>query len=397
MNRLDMQQVINDRVPFLVESNSEKWKEFERLRKEFVRDYPAKSITNLKLDEYVIGKGRKNRSFCYRIEYDLYDLGRISGSAFATQYGIWYGQYGEDTKHDYQFTKKFGSKLDEAFATVKSSIVDLLEHPDDLDRLIKNKLAPMFKGKILFLYHPDKYLNIFSKEHLIHFTSQLNLINKSDSELALQRALLDYRNSWGEFNNKPVYLFSTFLYDEFRYHKKEKSANIPLLKDAVTGAVVINGLPEVNNKKLIPGKGKPDYNERDKNIRVIGARGEKIVFEKEKERLAKAGKKGLANKIEHVSEKDDSAGYDILSFEIDGSERPIEVKATSQKSFDNGFYLTDNELKKSAEIRNYHIYFVTSALSDKPVIYVKPQPEFLNNKNFELSPLLYKVKFSREE
>jgi hypothetical protein len=398
MNRLEMQQVINDRVPFLVESNGEKWEEFEQLRKEFVKDYPLKSIAILKLDEYVIGKGRENRSFCYRIERELNELGSMIG-ANSAKFGIWYGHRGENSEEGYQFTRKFGESKNEAFRNVKKTIADLLEAADenDYDELQNNPLSPMFKGKILFLYYPDKFLNIFSGEHLKHFIAQLNLISESVNEIELQKVLLKYRKSWKELKHHPVYLFSSLLYDQFGYPYEEKVKNICLLKEAVNGALIKNGLPEVNNKKSIPGKGKTDYNERDKNKRIIGARGEKIVLEKEKERLVKEGKQELVNKVEHISEKDDSAGYDILSFEIDGSERPIEVKATSQKSFDNGFYLTDNELKKSAEIPNYHIYFITSALSNKPVIYVKPQPEFLNNKNFVLSPLLYKVKFSREE
>ena len=89
MNRLEMQAIIKDRVPFLIEQYQHAGKEYEELRQAFVKDYSIERIGNLLLDEYVIGKGADNRSFCYRIERELDQLGRILGptaSKFGTTY-----------------------------------------------------------------------------------------------------------------------------------------------------------------------------------------------------------------------------------------------------------------------------------------------------------------------
>lgn len=51
----------------------------------------------------------------------------------------------------------------------------------------------------------------------------------------------------------------------------------------------------------------------------------------ERERLIGVNKTDLANKIEHSAAiKDDGLGYDLISFDVDGSKIYIEVKATKQ-------------------------------------------------------------------
>ena len=54
----------------------------------------------------------------------------------------------------------------------------------------------------------------------------------------------------------------------------------------------------------------------------------------------------MIDKIKHVSKTNDLAGYDILSFNDDGSERYIEVK-TTKGGKRTEFYLTANELAYS--------------------------------------------------
>lgn len=58
----------------------------------------------------------------------------------------------------------------------------------------------------------------------------------------------------------------------------------------------------------------------------VGDRGESFVLKHEKLRLRKAGKHELARKVEWTSRYAVAKGYDIKSFELDGSPRYIEVK-----------------------------------------------------------------------
>ena len=85
------------------------------------------------------------------------------------------------------------------------------------------------------------------------------------------------------------------------------------------------------------GRGKIDYEARQKNSKRTGDRGELIVLALEKQRLIQGGKSELAEKVDHVADREDGLGYDILSFEDDGTNRPIEVKATTAPNLQTDF------------------------------------------------------------
>ncbi len=89
---------------------------------------------------------------------------------------------------------------------------------------------------------------------------------------------------------------------------------------------------------------KYDVAGRDARNRALGHAGEERVLAHEHANLLAAGRTDLAARIRWVSHVDgDGAGYDIRSFDTDGSDRLIEVKTT------NGwertpFHITRNEL-----------------------------------------------------
>lgn len=91
----------------------------------------------------------------------------------------------------------------------------------------------------------------------------------------------------------------------------------------------------------------------------IGDLGELWVVEEEKKYLHRNGKNKLAQKVEHVAKsKGDGFGYDILSYELDGTPKYIEVKATKGNK-NSTFYVTRNELEKSIIEKNrYFLYRV---------------------------------------
>ena len=79
----------------------------------------------MKLDDFVIGKGSRNRSFWYRLEREMDNLGRILG-ATAFKFGVYYGKRGKDPSLRYRFSPKWGNRAEEAFSSVKADIVALL-------------------------------------------------------------------------------------------------------------------------------------------------------------------------------------------------------------------------------------------------------------------------------
>ncbi|ALA18574.1 MULTISPECIES: DUF3883 domain-containing protein [unclassified Chelatococcus] len=97
---------------------------------------------------------------------------------------------------------------------------------------------------------------------------------------------------------------------------------------------------------------KYDVAERDARNWALGRAGEERVLAHERASLLAAGRTDLAERIRWVSHVDgDGAGYDIRSFDMDGSDRLIEVKTT------NGwertpFHITRNELAVAEARRN---------------------------------------------
>lgn len=92
-----------------------------------------------------------------------------------------------------------------------------------------------------------------------------------------------------------------------------------------------------------------NYLEREAKNRSLGLAGELFALEVEHRRLWMAGKKQLAERLEHVSQtRGDGLGYDILSFERDGRERYIEVKTTTFGQM-TPFYASRGEVAMSEE------------------------------------------------
>jgi hypothetical protein len=102
-----------------------------------------------------------------------------------------------------------------------------------------------------------------------------------------------------------------------------------------------------------------DYLARESHNRSLGKAGELFVMTLEAQRLHAAGKKALAERVEHVSEtQGDGLGFDVLSFETDGRERLIEVKTTAFGEL-TPFFVSRNELARSnADAGHYQLYRV---------------------------------------
>lgn len=100
-----------------------------------------------------------------------------------------------------------------------------------------------------------------------------------------------------------------------------------------------------------------DYLALEARNSALGLEGERFVLNYERTRLVHAGKPNLADSIEHTSvEEGDGAGFDIRSYETDGSDRFIEVK-TTKGGIHTPVYLSRNELRVSEDKRErYHLF-----------------------------------------
>ncbi|OIP83252.1 MAG: hypothetical protein AUK44_05525 [Porphyromonadaceae bacterium CG2_30_38_12] len=100
-----------------------------------------------------------------------------------------------------------------------------------------------------------------------------------------------------------------------------------------------------------------DYIQKEIRNKHLGLLGELFILKNEIEFLNNNGKADLAAKVQHVSvEIGDGLGYDILSFDLNGNEKKIEVK-TTRSDITRPFYLTRNEIDVSILFsNNYYLY-----------------------------------------
>lgn len=99
--------------------------------------------------------------------------------------------------------------------------------------------------------------------------------------------------------------------------------------------------------------------ERDHRNRSLGRAGEEFVVNLERRQLTGADRADLARKVRWVAAEDgDGAGYDVLSFDVTGRERLLEVKTTNG-SARTPFFVTRNERALATERpRDWRIYRV---------------------------------------
>jgi 5-methylcytosine-specific restriction endonuclease McrA len=204
------------------QANQSFYRKLEKLRQNFVSKFPPSRIPHLTLDDYVEGKGSKD-SFCYWVEWKTSELGRIQGSN-ASKFGVFF-----DKKTQlYEVTSKFKDEI-AAIIFLREQIARLLEagRTNNLEVIRQIEISPMFKGKILFLYYPEKYLNIFSEDHIDHFLREIGLaVPDADIDVLAKRELLHAFKSNDEImSNWTTQEFMRFLYDAWR--PLPKSSKVP--------------------------------------------------------------------------------------------------------------------------------------------------------------------------
>jgi Domain of unknown function (DUF3883) len=140
--------------------------------------------------------------------------------------------------------------------------------------------------------------------------------------------------------------------DEFAVSSLEQPAIVPIVPDYSGILVPSPKLRQIADSRPSPNQRKEvglkrDYLQLEAHNRSLGLAGEQFIVAFERHRLIQLGEHSLADRVDHVSvSKGDGLGYDILSYEVDGKERLIEVKTTSM-GIEAPFYLTKTELNLS--------------------------------------------------
>lgn len=168
----------------------------------------------------------------------------------------------------------------------------------------------------------------------------------------------------------------------------EKRPRVPAVDDILSSLVDVprasgaTRLYEVRDRATTRIR-RVDYLAIEARNRQTGDAGEEFVRRYETARLIAARREQLASKVERVSvTRGDGEGFDILSYEEDGRERLIEVKATKYGA-ETPFFVTPNERDTSEIFRDrYYLYRVFEIERQPRFFYVPGQLD----EAFSLSP-----------
>ena len=406
---MNYQELQEAKQTFRLHTIEKEHKSVFKARENFVKRFNPDKIASMKIDEYVIGKQSKT-SFCYEIERNLDRLGRITGQP-SSKFGVWYSP----NENDYKYESRLGNDYKEVFRKIKSYIIDLLDagKNHNYDDIIANPLNALLKGKILSIYYPNEYLNIFSREHLDYYLRTLDLdtaeLMKQDV-LYKRNALLGFKNSDKDMKKWSNDMFSIFLWshfpkspaksEEMAVKTKEEEYTFPTIENISFVNMELSGGKNVNTTKSHAGKPSPNYEKEARKYKKLGDRGEYIVMQAEEKRLMKELSMTAAKtkkQIKWVSRESDAFGYDILSVNKDKTPRYIEVKATQRKVGDVDFYYTENEYETAKKYgKNYYIYIVYDIMSANPKVWMLQNP-FVSIEKVIMKPVKYRVEVKIKE
>lgn len=181
-------------------------------------------------------------------------------------------------------------------------------------------------------------------------------IDKDQELLKLHESRLE-KESYRDKNHNV--LTQDFIYAVVQHLNKLDKQSISEPEIIKEKEVSVN---ELNTK----AENKPNFTPRITNHtqnnaenKRIGDLGEIWILKHEKEFLIKNGKTKLAEKVNHSAKNEgDGLGYDILSYDLNGEKKYIEVK-TTKGGKNTTFFVSRNELERSIiEKENYFVYRV---------------------------------------
>ena len=154
----------------------------EKLREEFLKEWPLDRILTMSIDEYIIGKGAKSNSFCYALEAGKYQsLFMGIGGGGSSKFGIYWN---ENTKSYKNQANKIipESELEDRFNKLKSDLYEIIQAGRMLD--FNNPIFDIKKSKNEFIGRSavvTKLLCIYSENHSflgVNMNSQNELWNR---------------------------------------------------------------------------------------------------------------------------------------------------------------------------------------------------------------------------
>ena len=154
----------------------------EELREEFLNEWPLDKLLTMSIDDYVIGKGAQNNSFCYALETGKYhSLFMGIGGGGSSKFGIYWNEKTKSYKD--QANKVIPlSELDHRFTKLKTDLYEIIK--EGIHFKFDNAIFDMKKSTNEFIGRSavvTKLLCIYSENHSflgVNMNSQKRFWNK---------------------------------------------------------------------------------------------------------------------------------------------------------------------------------------------------------------------------
>ncbi|WP_050615536.1 AAA family ATPase [Bacillus testis] len=224
----------------------------QALHREFLESFSLDKLSEMPVEKYALGKTKRG-SFGWWLEYHTIPLGSIKGGS-AAKHIIYYRK--KDQR--WEFPAQFGD-VEKAWEQLRADILELIHNFDGetYTNIEENNLlfrANMLRGKILYLYHPDKFVTVYNENHLKLFLKKLgvaegNLKGKNSIELNMMLKQEISKNK--AFADIDPLVVVWFLYHEFmrkeEYWKIAPGRDAAYWGDCLAGGYISLGWDEVGD------------------------------------------------------------------------------------------------------------------------------------------------------
>jgi len=231
--------------------------EAEKLHAEFMATFPRERLATMELDDYALGR-RKTGSFCWWVEYKTSVLGSIKGGSAAKLIIYYSAKSGE-----WKYPKGFPSE-EKAWEKLRQDICTLLDAYQELPSagISEGNLlntGSMFKTKLLYLYYPDKFLPVYSLEHMRKFLEVMGISREvtagKDSiecNLLLKEAVSKHKVLPDWHPIKVVRFFYKYYMEEPRYYKISPGPDARHWQECLDKGYISMGFNEVGDLTRFP-------------------------------------------------------------------------------------------------------------------------------------------------
>lgn len=238
----------------------------------------------------------------------------------------------------YEYNKKNGSYSD-------ACRIHILSNAQNIPQAFENKRTT--NGRI----NCNEYVeNLIDKHNFVRENQRIYCMFEEVAKTVPDEYFPDFAKGYNESTQKD----GTLLFTSKSLSVKDDELELLKVDAPKRSSVLPTKTSNKNQTKI-------DYLKEQIKNTDIGNRGEKIVFDIEKQKLEKAVEQGKIDSVDKYlvweSLNNDSAGYDICSLDID-TMQPIyiEVKTTTGNKF-TPFYMSDGEIKYSSENSSqYRLY-----------------------------------------